>query len=159
MQVTADEGTLRVRLPVVPTEPFPGVVGVAVITPALGIAAVLGSELGWFGWLDPYVLGGTPIASLFLPLGWLVARGREQAIELCLEDCVWLVMGRERRRVPEASPIGLATNRLQLAGLDVPLLPLRADEIDALQVLLRGAGHTTHRVSERPRIERVVRQA
>ncbi|MCA9566342.1 MAG: hypothetical protein KC656_00805 [Myxococcales bacterium] len=138
-----------VRLPVVPLEPFPGVAGVAVITPMLGAVGVLGAEVGLFGWLDPFVLGGTPIAALLVPLAWLVARGREQHLELEVGASCTLHLGRRHVRLPEASPVGLGPDRLQLAGLDVHLLPLADSDRAALRAVLEGAGHPTHAVSAR----------
>lgn len=149
MEIQGEQGALRVRLPLVSGEPFPGVEGIALLTPTVALGGVFGAHLGLFGWLDPYVLGGSPIVALLLPLGWVVARGRERSLVLELGAVLDLLLGGRTVRVPAASPVGLAGDRIQIAGLDVHLVRLDEAELATLRTMLVAAGHPTHAVSER----------
>lgn len=146
MQIARDEHRVQVTLELAALDPFPGVLGVAVLAPTLGIGVVLATKLHLFGWLDPWILGATPIASLLLPLGWLVVRSRHRvlAIEVA-EDVRFSIEGREV--AAGVGAIGLAWNRLTVGGLDVVLEPLRVAELEALREVLRAAGVTVERVA------------
>jgi hypothetical protein len=127
------------------------VLGVAVIAPTLSAAVVIATKLHLFGWLDPWILGATPIAGLFLPLAWLVRRSRLDALFLhSTAEGLQVQIGKRSWPVTRELPLALAVNRLQLNDLDVRLEPLHLAELDRLKHTLLAHGHPVRRAPPLP---------
>lgn len=132
-----------VDLPLAESDPWPGLGVVAALTPLVGVLALVLAVVGLFGWLGPWVVGGTPVAVLFLPLYYVVRRSRPGSVTLVLDGAVLRVVHAGRAPAFDAATLQAAVSldRLSLTGsagsLELDLQPLDGDELIELRRLLR----------------------
>jgi hypothetical protein len=143
-----DPSGAQVHLALAAIDPFPGVLGVAIVAPTLAIAVVLATKLHLFGWLDPWILGATPVASLLLPLAWLVRRSRARSAVLeRTPGGLRLVLAGRTVEIPAGTRVELAWNRLIVGEQDLTLVPLRVTEVQGLRAWLLRAGILVERAA------------
>lgn len=132
-----------IDLPLAESDPWPGVRAIAVITPLLSGLALFAVAWGLLGALGPWVLGGAPVAALFLPLIHVVRRSRTGSATLVLDGLVLRVVHAGRAPAFDAATLqaAVALDRLSLSGtggeLELSLRPLARDELIALRRVLR----------------------
>jgi hypothetical protein len=140
--VRADTGTI-VTLPLVPEDPWPGALPVALAIPVVLFGALATAAAGLLGMWAPWVVGAAPILSLFLPLVWLVRRNRRATATLVFDAFgVRVVVGQRAPHFDAASmKAAVAWDRLSVEGPDerveLHLEPLDNDELSSLRQVLR----------------------
>lgn len=132
-----------VDLPLAESDPWPGVGVMAVLTGLVGVGALGLAVLGMFGSLGAWVVGGTPMAVLLIPLVHVVRRSRAGSATLVFDGLVLRVVYGGRAPAFDGATLkaGVALDHLTLDGsggkLDLALRPLDREELSTLRRVLR----------------------
>jgi len=140
--VRADTGII-ITLPLAPTDPWPGPIGVAVAIPSVLLLAIAFAAVGGLGEWAPWVVGAAPMVSLFVPLLWIVRRSRGHHATLVLDALGLRVVHNGRAPAFRADKLRSAVAWDSLAvedddqRVELKLEPLDGDEIRTLRAVLR----------------------
>lgn len=143
---TTGDGAV-VDLPLAESDPWPGLGVMALLTGLSGAVALTLAAMGLFGTWGAWIVGGTPVAVLFLPLFYVVRRSRPGSVTLVLDGLVLRVVVGGRAPAFEAATLdaSVGLDRLTLSGtggkLVLDLRPLARDELIELRRLLRELVH------------------
>ncbi|MCB9673862.1 MAG: hypothetical protein H6737_02035 [Alphaproteobacteria bacterium] len=143
MQVIRADSGVIVTLPLAPSDPWPGPVPVALAIPLVLAGSIAVAAVGWAGDLGPWLVGGAPMLSLFVPLAWLVRRSRSRHATLILDALMLRVVAGERAPAfhGDALKAAVAWNHLWVEEgserIELALEPLDGDEVTTLREILR----------------------
>ncbi|MEZ4317715.1 MAG: hypothetical protein R3F61_09425 [Myxococcota bacterium] len=140
--IRADSGVI-VTLPLAQSDPWPGPVPVAMAIPAVLVGGIAVGAAGLVGDLGAWLVGAAPMASLFVPLFWLVRRSRRRTATLVLDTLGLRVVhdGRAPEFRADSLNAAVAWDRLSVEGggnrVELELAPLDGDEVTTLREVLR----------------------